>query len=131
MDWGNILERLWHRGCSVHPSLVSYVVNEYSTLPYRFLPCYTPLVARLLRLEYPGAVCHSTSRGNGRSKIFRSDEDGSTFPTVLAAVIQKYNRQPHAYCLMDNHYLPAVNLCRWRGATGYPRAGVPVIDTLW
>lgn len=61
-------------------------------------------MARPLRLEYPGALYHVTSRGNGRSKIFRSSKDRATFLTVLAAVIQKYNWQLHAYCLMDNHY---------------------------
>jgi putative transposase len=57
-----------------------------------------------LRLEYPGALYHVTSRGNGRSKIFRSDKDRTAFLTILGAVIQKYTLQLRAYCLMDNHY---------------------------
>jgi putative transposase len=56
------------------------------------------------RLEYPGGLYHVTSRGNGRSKIFRSSKDRTPFLTILAAVIQNYNWQLHAYCLMDNHY---------------------------
>jgi len=67
-----------------------------------YLP--TDLMARPLRLEYAGALYHVTSRGNGRSKIFRSSEDRSTFLDILAEVIQKYAWQLHAYCLMDNHY---------------------------
>jgi hypothetical protein len=42
-------------------------------------------MARPLRLEYPGALYHGTIRGNGRSKIFRSDKDRTTFLTILAA----------------------------------------------
>jgi putative transposase len=61
-------------------------------------------MARPLRIEYPGALYHVTSRGNGLSKIFRSTNDRTTLLAILAAVIQKYGWQLHAYCLMGNHY---------------------------
>jgi putative transposase len=78
-------------------------------------------MARPLRLEYPGALYHVTSRGNGRSKIFRSSKDRTTFLTILAAVLQKYNWQLHAYCLMDNHYHLVVETPRnSRGTWLYP-----------
>jgi REP element-mobilizing transposase RayT len=61
-------------------------------------------MARPLRLEYPGALYHVSSRGNGRANIFRSDKDRDVFLKILDAVIQKYHWLLHAYCLMDNHY---------------------------
>jgi REP element-mobilizing transposase RayT len=61
-------------------------------------------MSRPLRIEFPGAVYHITSRGNARQDIFLNDGDRSTFLSVLASVVEKYNWICHAYCLMDNHY---------------------------
>ena len=61
-------------------------------------------MARPLRIEYPGAVYHATSRGNARRNIFADDQDREIFLFVLDSVIKKYNWLCHAYCLMDNHY---------------------------
>ncbi len=61
-------------------------------------------MARPLRIEYPGAVYHITSRGNARAVIYSTDIDRQNFLEVLAATVKKYNWLCHAYCLMDNHY---------------------------
>lgn len=61
-------------------------------------------MARPLRIEYPGALYHVTSRGNARKKIFRDDQDKENFLDTLASVVKRYNWLCHAYCLMDNHY---------------------------
>ncbi len=61
-------------------------------------------MARPLRIEYPGAVYHVTSRGNARADIFISDADRQTFIDILADTIVKYNWLCHAFCLLDNHY---------------------------
>jgi putative transposase len=61
-------------------------------------------MARPLRIEYPGAVYHITSRGNARKKIFGDDQDREVFLFVLDTVVTRYNWLCHAYCLMDNHY---------------------------
>jgi len=61
-------------------------------------------MARPLRIEYPEAVYHVTSRGNARSKIFSDDQDREIFLSSLDAVVTRYNWLCHAYCLMDNHY---------------------------
>lgn len=61
-------------------------------------------MARQLRLEYPGAVYHVTSRGNARNPIFTDDEDRNAFLRILHAVVNRFNWHCHAYCLMDNHY---------------------------
>jgi len=61
-------------------------------------------MARPLRIEYPGAVYHVTSRGNARHRIFSDDQDRETFLSILGTVVKRYNWLCHAYCLMDNHY---------------------------
>jgi REP element-mobilizing transposase RayT len=61
-------------------------------------------MARPLRIEYPGAVYHVTSRGDARRKIFMDDSDRQQFLNILGSTIGKYNWLCHAYCLMDNHY---------------------------
>jgi REP element-mobilizing transposase RayT len=61
-------------------------------------------MARPLRIEFPGAVYHVTSRGNERKAIFRDDQDRKILLDTLAEVTLRYNWLCHAYCLMDNHY---------------------------
>ena len=61
-------------------------------------------VARPLRIEFPHAVYHVTSRGNARQKIVRHDDDRRRFLTTLAQVTGHFGWLCHAYCLMDNHY---------------------------
>ncbi len=61
-------------------------------------------MARPLRIEYPGALYHITSRGNKQQDIFLMDNDRTLFLEVLNKVIKKRNWICHAYCLMGNHY---------------------------
>jgi REP element-mobilizing transposase RayT len=61
-------------------------------------------MARPLRLEFPGAVYHLTSRGNARQKIFFTDADCELYLSTLAGVVRRYDWICHAYCLMANHY---------------------------
>jgi len=61
-------------------------------------------MARPLRIEFPGAVYHVTSRGNARQAIFIDDGDRSGFLNVLSMVVERFNWLCHAYCLMENHY---------------------------
>jgi putative transposase len=61
-------------------------------------------MARPLRLEFPGALYHVTSRGDGHEGIYRGDGDRRIFLDVLAGVQARYNWTVHAYCLMTNHY---------------------------
>ena len=74
-------------------------------------------MARPLRLEYPGALYHVTSRGNARAKIFVDDSDHRAFLDVMSFVVKRFNWLCHAYCLMSNHYhllieTPEANLSR-------------------
>lgn len=61
-------------------------------------------MARPLRIEYPGALYHVTSRGNARAAIFDNDEDRFLFIAILSQTVKRFNWLCHAYCLMDNHY---------------------------
>ncbi len=61
-------------------------------------------MARPLRLEFPGAVYHVTSRGNARRAIFLDDGDREVFLSVLWGIVERFHWLCHAYCLMDNHY---------------------------
>lgn len=61
-------------------------------------------MARPLRIEYPGAVYHITSRGNEKKAIFEDDNDREEFLKTLVHVNKRYNWLCHAYCLIDNHY---------------------------
>jgi putative transposase len=61
-------------------------------------------MARPLRIEYPGAVYHITSRGNARSDIFLTNADRQVFLDILGNTVEKYNWLCHAFCLLANHY---------------------------
>jgi len=57
-------------------------------------------MARPMRVEYPGALYHVTSRGNERKPIYRDDKDRRLFLTILSQINQRYHWLCHAYCLM-------------------------------
>jgi REP element-mobilizing transposase RayT len=61
-------------------------------------------MARPLRIEFPGAVYHLTSRGDRQEAIFEGTEDREAFLDVLAEVVERYHWVCHAFCLMTNHY---------------------------
>ncbi|MEK7665433.1 MAG: transposase [Patescibacteria group bacterium] len=59
---------------------------------------------RPLRIEFPGAFYHITTRGNARSSIFLSDQDREQFLFIFSSVLKKFNWRCYSYCLMGNHY---------------------------
>ena len=61
-------------------------------------------MARPLRIEYPGAIYHLTSRGNACQPIYEDDEDRKAILELLGFTVDRFNWLCHAYCLMDNHY---------------------------
>jgi putative transposase len=61
-------------------------------------------MARPLRIEFPGAVYHVTSRGDRREAIFDDDADRHAFLNVVAQATERFDAAILAYCLMDNHY---------------------------
>jgi REP-associated tyrosine transposase len=61
-------------------------------------------MARPLRIEYPGAFYHVTSRGNEQKDVFKSKRDREKFLEYLATATERYGAVIHAYCLLSNHY---------------------------
>lgn len=61
-------------------------------------------MTRPLRIQYPGAVYHVTSRGNRRGAIFNDEDDRKVFFAVLCETLERFHVLCHGYCLMGNHY---------------------------
>lgn len=61
-------------------------------------------MSRPLRIAFPGAIYHVTSRGNARAAIFIDNDDKQQFLQLLAFCVVRFNWVCHAYCLMDNHF---------------------------
>lgn len=61
-------------------------------------------MGRPLRIEYPGALYHITSRGNERKNIFVDDADRFRFLEILKDYHDRYSILIHSFVLMDNHY---------------------------
>src|SRR5271165_2916779 len=70
------------------------------------------------RSDFPDALYHVTSRGNGRADIFYSDDDRRRFLAQLAHHLQLCAVELYAFVLMDNHLhllcrTPRANLSRF------------------
>ncbi len=61
-------------------------------------------MARLLRIQYPGALYHIFTRGNNKKEIFIDSNDYLLFLSIFNEVITKFGWISYAYCLMPNHY---------------------------
>jgi putative transposase len=62
------------------------------------------VVARPLRIVYPGALYHLITRGNARQWIYRDDSDRQLHLGLLEHTVERYGVRCHTYCLMGNHY---------------------------
>lgn len=70
------------------------------------------------RIDFPDALYHVTSRGNGRATIFHDDADCERFLAQLAHHLRLANVHLFAYVLMGNHFhllvrTPRANLSRF------------------
>lgn len=61
-------------------------------------------MSRPLRPQFPGAIYHVMSRGNGKQEIFHDDADRCHFLGLLERVIVDTAWHCFAFCLMGNHY---------------------------
>ena len=62
------------------------------------------MVARKLRLEYPGAIQHVINRGNYRRPIFLDDRTKHAFECCLFEACEKSNWLLHSFIVMRNHF---------------------------
>lgn len=74
-------------------------------------------MARPLRIDYPGAYYHITTRGVGCQNIFFEESDKLMFLEILKEMSKRWAIIIHGYCLMSNHYhleveVPEGNLSR-------------------
>jgi len=70
------------------------------------------------RIDFPDALYHVTSRGNGRATIFFTDDDRARFLAQLTHHLHLTAAVLYGYVLMDNHFhllvrTPRANLSRF------------------
>jgi REP element-mobilizing transposase RayT len=61
-------------------------------------------MARQLRIEFPGAFYHVTSRGNEKAPVFLTDKDRERFLGYLELAHQRFKATFLVYCCMENHF---------------------------
>jgi len=61
-------------------------------------------MARPLRIEYPGALYHVVSHGNGRLWLFKDDDAYSMFLDILDEYSKKYHVVIHNFVIMRTHF---------------------------
>jgi REP element-mobilizing transposase RayT len=61
-------------------------------------------MGRPLRIEYPGAVYHVTSRGDRQEPIFRAPDDRPRLLDIVDQAMARLDAEMLAFCLMGNHY---------------------------
>lgn len=62
------------------------------------------VMARPLRIQYPGAVYHLMARGDQGQLVFKDDVDRNLFLQTLGEACEKTGWRVYAYVLMANHY---------------------------
>lgn len=61
-------------------------------------------MSRPVRIEFPGATYHITSRSNIGRTLFLASEDRAIFLNILENVVQRFSWLLHSYVLMDDHF---------------------------
>ncbi|MGD9252031.1 MAG: hypothetical protein PVG19_12430 [Desulfobacterales bacterium] len=87
-------------------------------------------MARPLRITYPGAFYHITTRGNERKAIFKNRADRQTLFCLPRIRNRTHRAAIHSYGLMNNHYhrrigtpLKAIGERYGLGESGVSQAG--------
>src|SRR5260221_8322632 len=87
--------RAWRRApCRVIVGSNRYI-KYYACTPEG--TCCNGLMPRKIRVQYPGAIYHVTSRGDRGEDVFLDDVDRQDFLKTLAEACQKTGWQLHAY----------------------------------
>jgi putative transposase len=60
-------------------------------------------MARLLRVQFPGAIYHVALRGNNRRVLFQDDDDRKRFLARLGEYGEEFGIKLYIFCLMTNH----------------------------
>ena len=75
-------------------------------------------MGRAIRIAFPGAFYHITSRGVKKLPVFLEEGDFEDYLFLLERYLNEYNVILYAYCLMDNHIhllveTPKANISRF------------------
>ena len=62
-------------------------------------------MSRPLRIEFPGATYHVTSRGDRREPIFDGDADRRGLLAVIAQAMERFDAEVLCYCRARVHVL--------------------------
>lgn len=65
-------------------------------------------MARIPRVQFPGAIYHVMNRGNLRDRIFGTPEAAAAFIDCLWEACRQTQWKVYAYCVMRNHYHLAI-----------------------
>ena len=74
-------------------------------------------MSRPLRIQYPHAWYHVMNRGRRGEDVFTGKKDYNAFIDLLKELVEDYNVNIAAYCLISNHYhllvqTPEANISR-------------------
>ena len=74
-------------------------------------------MSRPVRIEFPGATYHVTSKGRDGQIVFRDAVDNAVFLNVVDNVVDRFGWLLHGYVLLADHYhlvveVPAANLSK-------------------
>lgn len=74
-------------------------------------------MSRPVRIEFPGACYHVTTRGIEGRTIFKDKDDRGVLLNVLQGVVDRFGWMLHSYVVMDDHYhlvveVPGANLSK-------------------
>ena len=74
-------------------------------------------MSRPVRIEFPGACYHVTSKGTKEGTVFMDKDDRGVFLNVIDNVVERFGWLLHSYVLMDDHYhlvveVPGANLSK-------------------
>lgn len=74
-------------------------------------------MSRPVRIEFPGACYHVTSKGTKERMVFMDWDDRGVFLNVVDGVVHRFGWLLHSYVLMDDHYhlvveVPEANLSK-------------------
>lgn len=74
-------------------------------------------MSRPVRIEFPGAVYHVTSKGRDGQVVFKDQDDRGVFLNVIENVVDRFGWLMHSYVLMNDHYhlvveVPGANLSK-------------------
>ena len=84
------------------------------------------IIARKLRVWFPGATYHIMHRGVRRKPIFEDERDYQVFLQILKTALTKYRCVLHAYCLMTNHIHLILETCDMEIGKFMKHASTPV-----